>query len=330
VVNRYISVEQLTTDAKLAGVLAVGGPIRYKLKDDSHVSLQFLKSTVAPKMHEHFGVDPSNLISDVLALPLLWACHEPSLSHMIHPQVLSRVQQGYNSIRGKHGNTYNPVYKVPLHISRVENLVFIQDAVTMGEGGGEATGSQAATAAAQSSQIQTLLLSINRLEKRQAENQQQLQQHMSEMRSYTATQFKQVHTNMNRFAASPSRRLGKTRPGVSDAFVCHTLDNTYDSTAKLSSCPRNLLLLWQEYLYGLEGNKAAKDFTSVERGRVKFKFCRRKCFWEVMVKLCNAGFTDLSSIDKVHQAYGMKLSVSAILALMMKDRKVGGHPNLCL
>jgi hypothetical protein len=119
VVNRYISVKQLTTDAKLAGVLAVGGPIRYKLKDDSHVSLQFLKSTVAPKMHEHFGADPSNLISDVLALPLLWACHEPILHHMIYPQVLLRVQQGYSSIRGKHGNTYNPVYKVPLHISRV-------------------------------------------------------------------------------------------------------------------------------------------------------------------------------------------------------------------
>jgi hypothetical protein len=49
-----------------------------------------------------------------------------------------------------------------------------------------------------------------------------------------------------------------------------------------------------------------------------------------MVKLCNAGFADLSSIDKVHQAYGMKLSVSAILAMMMKDRKVGGHPNLSL
>jgi hypothetical protein len=71
VVNRYISVDQLTTDAKIAGVLAVGGPIRYKLKDDSHVSLQFLKSTVTPKMHEHFGADQGNLISDVLTLPLL-------------------------------------------------------------------------------------------------------------------------------------------------------------------------------------------------------------------------------------------------------------------
>jgi hypothetical protein len=56
----------------------------------------------------------------------------------------------------------------------VENLVFIQDAVTMGEGGGETTGYQAATAAAQSSHIQALLFSMKRLKKRQAENQQQL------------------------------------------------------------------------------------------------------------------------------------------------------------
>jgi hypothetical protein len=115
---------------------------------------------------------------------------------MIHPQVLSRVHQGYNIIRGKHGITYKPVYKAPLHISRVKNLVFIQDTVAMGEGGGEATGSQTATAAAQSSQIQTLLLSINQLNKRQADN-QKLQQHMSDLRRYTATQFKRVHTNMN-------------------------------------------------------------------------------------------------------------------------------------
>jgi hypothetical protein len=73
VVNRYISVEQLTTDAKLAGIIAVGGLIRYNLNYDRHASLQFLKSTVAPKMHENFGADPSNYIVNVLALSLLWA-----------------------------------------------------------------------------------------------------------------------------------------------------------------------------------------------------------------------------------------------------------------
>jgi hypothetical protein len=46
-----------------------------------------------------------------------------------------------------------------------------------------------------------------------------------------------------------------------------------------------------------------------------------------MVNICNAGFTDLSSIDEVNQAYGVKLSVSTILALMQKDKKVGGQPT---
>jgi hypothetical protein len=298
------------------------------------VSLQFLKITDMPKMYEHFRADPSNDIPTVLALPLLWVCQEPSVTHMIHPQILSRVHQGYNSIHGQHAITYNMVYKVPLHISRLENLVFIQDAVAMGEGEGQASGgSQAITAAAQSSQIQTqtLLLTINMMVKCQAENQQQLQQHTNELRSYSAAQFNQVHTNMNRFASTLARRVGPARPGASSwVSVSRTLNTTYDSTAEMSSCPSNLLILWQEYLYGLEGNKAAKNVTSVERGHVKFNLCRRTCFWEVMVKLCNAGFTDLSSIGKVNQAYGVKLSVSTILALMQKDKKVGGHPHLSL
>jgi hypothetical protein len=83
-------------------------------------------------------------------------------------------------------------------------------------------------------------------------------------------------------------------------------------------------------LYGLAGNKPAKSFTPVERGKVKFKYCRRKVFWAIMVKLVNSGFNEVSAIDKIRQAYGINLSVSAILNSMQKDRKNGGHPNLSL
>jgi hypothetical protein len=64
VINRYISVEQFPTDAKLADILAVGSPVHYKLKTDSHVSNSFLQGIVTPKMHEHFGADQSNTIAD--------------------------------------------------------------------------------------------------------------------------------------------------------------------------------------------------------------------------------------------------------------------------
>jgi hypothetical protein len=38
---------------------------------------------------------------------------------------------------------------------------------------------------------------------------------------------------------------------------------------KLSKCPRNLYALWEEYKFGLNGQKPAKKFTSRERGSVR-------------------------------------------------------------
>jgi hypothetical protein len=119
VLNRYISVEQLLTDAELAGILDVGGPVWYKLKADSHVDNSFLQGIIMSKMYEHFGVDQSNTITDALALPVLWTCHEPTLAHMISSVVRLVIQEGYNIIRGANPYTYNPFIKVPLHMSRV-------------------------------------------------------------------------------------------------------------------------------------------------------------------------------------------------------------------
>jgi hypothetical protein len=46
-----------------------------------------------------------------------------------------------------------------------------------------------------------------------------------------------------------------------------------------------------------------------------------------MVNLANAGFTDLSAIDNIHQSYGVRLSVSAILSKLQKDKKVAVIPT---
>ena len=42
------------------------------------------------------------------------------------------------------------------------------------------------------------------------------------------------------------------------------------SFALLSYFPQNLHTLWNEYGFGLENKKLAKDFTSIEQGRVKY------------------------------------------------------------
>jgi hypothetical protein len=165
----------LPTDAKLAGILAVGGPVRYKLKADSHIRNSFLQGIVTPKMHDNFGADQSNTIVDVLALPLLWACHEPTLAHMTDHAVRIRIQKGYNNIRCANPEIYNPVIKLSLHISRVENQVFIQDTIALGDQPAVGEGAHPVTASFQPVQLQTILLSINRLGRRQAEHQKYLQ-----------------------------------------------------------------------------------------------------------------------------------------------------------
>jgi hypothetical protein len=43
-----------------------------------------------------------------------------------------------------------------------------------------------------------------------------------------------------------------------------------------------------------------------------------------MSRLVNAGFTELTAIDKIHQAYGVNLSVSSVLSKIQRDKRNGG------
>ena len=67
VVNRYINPDQLPTDAKVAGVLCMGGPVFYRLKEDSHVTPEFMRTHVVPGISNFF----SNGKLPVLGMTLL-------------------------------------------------------------------------------------------------------------------------------------------------------------------------------------------------------------------------------------------------------------------
>ena len=92
--------------------------------------------------------------------------------------------------------------------------------------------------------------------------------------------------------------------------------------------PKTLHDLWTEYQHGVGGMKPAKDFTAEERGKCKHKYCRRKNVWDCISKLVNAGHSSANAVEKIYSVYGHGLSVSAIIAAMVKDKKTGGHPNL--
>ena len=200
VVNCYINVEQLPTDAKLAGILAVGGPIMYKVKDGSNVTHDFLMDTVVPSIKQFFELhegEESNKIADVLAPALLWVCMTPGLEHMVSDEVLTRVRDGYAAIRGQHPVDYNPVEKVPLSIYRIENQVHIEPMVALNPDGEDDNGTAAEPDRNQDNQrrrrqygtallpghlqhanreeIAALTLTVHRMDRRMRQNFQQMQ-----------------------------------------------------------------------------------------------------------------------------------------------------------
>jgi hypothetical protein len=225
-------------------------------------------------------------------------------------------------ISGSNNVSYNPVVKVPLYISHVDDI---------SAGSNEVVDDvRSEVASAQADQMQTLFISLHRLDQCQANNHHQVIQKISDICHNTSTWFKIVDVNMSRYSMQPIRCIGAAMPVV-NGRTAHTRDSiTIDLTTNLSSHPRTLLLLWHEYVYGLQGNKPTKNFTSIEMGRVKHTYCRRKCFWDVMVKLVNTGFTELMEIDKIRQPYGISLAFTAVLNKLQKDKKNDGHPTLCL
>jgi hypothetical protein len=68
IVNRNISVEQLTTDARVVGLPCVGCPVKYSEKHGSPVTIDFLLEIVAPHIAAYYPEEHIK-IAEVLAEP---------------------------------------------------------------------------------------------------------------------------------------------------------------------------------------------------------------------------------------------------------------------
>jgi hypothetical protein len=99
------------------------------------------------------------------------------------------------------------------------------------------------------------------------------------------------------------------------------------SVATLSRCPRDLYALWAEYEYGIAGRKPARQFTAQERGKVKFKYSRRKIVWDTIDRMVRSGSTAQVACDRIYAVYGRNKSVTDIMRCLRQDAPAG-HPNL--
>jgi hypothetical protein len=137
----------------------------------------------------------------------------------------------------------------------------------------------------------------------------------------------QIHNeNLRRMAIAPARCIvgGAAGSGSIGAVASQMVANHLgDPKAMLSANPRSLILVWEEWTYGLtvNGNKPASQFTSQERGKNKHKFCRHKVFWDLVSNLVRAGVDSHVAIDRVYAMYGPNQPVTYILNKIKEDKR---------
>ena len=78
---------------------------------------------------------------------------------------------------------------------------------------------------------------------------------------------------------------------------------------------------------GMEGKKAAKDFTQAKRGKNESGYLYRKVFRDKVGKLVRAGHTADRACNLIYEAYGQRTGITEILRRMKIDRKAGLQPD---
>ena len=134
--------------------------------------------------------------------------------------------------------------------------------------------------------------------------------HMKEIR-----QIQSLNANIKRIAAAPARHIQRT-------VVLNTISS-------LSSWPRTVYELWDEYTVGVGGRKPAREFTAHEQSQLKYKYYRRKIVWDLISNLISR--TELAHhvvIDQIYQHYGRECSVTQIISKVRQDKKNHHVPPL--
>jgi hypothetical protein len=78
-----------------------------------------------------------------------------------------------------------------------------------------------------------------------------------------------------------------------------------EGRAELCPRPKSLHELWTEYMFGIGGRKAAKDYTPVERGRCRHKCycCRKLVLWDCIKSVMSIVDTHLMLQLKEYTKY---------------------------
>ncbi len=336
----YITYEKAYEDAKVAGTLCIGGPIMYKLKDglDEKITQQWIFEKVIPNIRQRYR---DLRLCNVLGKALLYACMSDEEGVIVPDDIRNRVRREYELLDLDEAQ---PVEKVPLHIQRIEDKLQIDPIserdMVEGLNIGTASGNKAIQNA-----IQTL--TIRQTQDRNENNRlhNATFSAIQEMRNDMHRHFKVTNNNVRCFGGTIEGAFVRQRTqqtsdrayhlqSTSQGLANHHVLEAVVRPAILSHNPKSCLMLWKEYKEGLNGMKAAEQFTPDERNvskKVATMYGRRNYIWQAIQRMVNAGYSATYAIQKIHAAYGADASVTKIIECMKEDknRYPGGiHPTL--
>jgi hypothetical protein len=350
--DRYTEYELAYPDAEVAGVLCHGGPCEYVLAERCQISNEWILEHVTPNINRVYG----NGVAIVLGKALLWGVCAPreDCAIAIPDLIRRRVAEAYSILMPQHqvhDKIDQVIEKKLLVISNHEEALIIKKSLeltnigvdgedTFGNGrGGETTALLATHFQKLEDMERKLLESHNSHDVHYATINRRLDCIERNVRRLSMVPFCAAPLQQG---ASSSAHHHQGTPGsvpcptaaqeASDELLPASGHNPTERMptfqASLMPNPRDLFVLWHEYEFGVGGRKPAKEFTSVERGRVKFKYCRRKIIWDCVYRMIRCGHTSQSAIDKIYEVYGRSTNVSTIIKRMREDNRVGGHPAL--
>ena len=367
IVNQvYINPEDVFADAFVASLLAIGGPIKYKVKAavGNHISTQWLADNVVVNIAKRWPEDEGLLRN--LGLALLWLAHdEQARDDLDMPAELrTRIQDAYKDLCIDN-KPAQPVDKISLHIYRHGEVTVIEEILpqqqqqqqqqnnTATNVGDElarmpASGSEGATQHV----LQTLVIQQRQLQQQLQELQQSMLTMDQRNRAWTENKFRVINDNIRRFGGTirsglarqdPERQAEVQRYNQEDHGRHNDLLYPTNYTRRARQWPklapniRDLMVLWNEWEYGVGGRKPAKDWTAQERGgggdkKVKQMYHRRKNIWRIQLLLINKGRSIQSANALIERTYGARLSLTAISQAIARDRQTykddgGLHPN---
>jgi hypothetical protein len=328
--DKYTDVDLPYPDGKTSVALCIGGACKYVCRKGVRVTDEWIRMHIVPNISNNY--DPA--IALVLGRAVLWAAFNPETSEYVPANIRQRINTHYTDyVRGSLTADENPVHKVQLIASELEGVLFLDELVRETENRGVEEGQDENTAIPQ---LQQRTMSRNAAGALLA-GQHEIRREVGQLRSEVdvmgvnhTRSLEIVNKNVNRLARRPGLQFRNQQRSNEDDDGAREAGETMALNARLSRNPRTLYLLWEEYTVGLNGFKAARLFTTVERGRSKHTYSKRKHVWDKISELIRAGYTADVAIDKMYKAYGESLPVTKIILAMIADQKNGGHPQLCV